>query len=297
MIDPIALGLDVHNQSGTEAYTVCPYHDDSNPSASFNCQTGLFYCYACGARSNAKKLKALTGGFISHVKSRDLPPSKKAIKPLIDYHAWSATSAQKSESTEFLAVILQHRFGTRWEKVERISRKYGIFADKQTDNISMYAPLPDKNGIVKGVMQRRYKYSSENGLMSLTPKYVLHGSKPPIWPFSDLLTDLEENSINYISEGYMGVLNLRSIGCPAFSLLGSSLYRASRHLFKRLAPKTVCVFDDDKAGLEATKSWLKLGAKGCVFGIEADTFSLSKSVLQNLITSPVGFLNYQENLS
>lgn len=37
---------------GKQGYSLCPDHNDRNPSFSVNLKTGLFYCFACGTKGN-----------------------------------------------------------------------------------------------------------------------------------------------------------------------------------------------------------------------------------------------------
>ena len=37
---------------GSEYKTLCPFHDDKNPSLSVNDEKGLYYCYSCKAGGN-----------------------------------------------------------------------------------------------------------------------------------------------------------------------------------------------------------------------------------------------------
>jgi len=49
--------LDKLRRSGpVNAVAVCPYHSDSAPSFAINLNTGLWLCYACGARGNSTML-------------------------------------------------------------------------------------------------------------------------------------------------------------------------------------------------------------------------------------------------
>jgi len=42
--------------AGDEAVAKCPYHNDGHPSWSVNINSGIFYCFACGAKGNLAKL-------------------------------------------------------------------------------------------------------------------------------------------------------------------------------------------------------------------------------------------------
>ncbi len=43
----------VKKSSGSNYVALCPFHDDHNPSFSFDAETGLWQCFACGEKGNA----------------------------------------------------------------------------------------------------------------------------------------------------------------------------------------------------------------------------------------------------
>ena len=47
---------------GDELLVFCPYHFDSNPSAEYNLEKGLFYCFGCHESKTAKQLAGDLGG-------------------------------------------------------------------------------------------------------------------------------------------------------------------------------------------------------------------------------------------
>ena len=42
----------IKRRSGNEYMALCPFHPDKNPSFSFNAETGLWHCFACGEKGN-----------------------------------------------------------------------------------------------------------------------------------------------------------------------------------------------------------------------------------------------------
>ena len=49
-----------------EWQVLCPFHEDKNPSMAINTKTGLFNCFACGAK----------GGFIDFYMKKLLPSAR-----------------------------------------------------------------------------------------------------------------------------------------------------------------------------------------------------------------------------
>ena len=56
---------------------LCPFHDDTKPSFSFN-EEGAFYCHACEIKGNAVKFAALVGESASNLPKTVV--SKKKVK-------------------------------------------------------------------------------------------------------------------------------------------------------------------------------------------------------------------------
>ena len=45
------MGIEVSNVNGEEIQFKCPFHDDKNPSASFNTTNLVYNCFVCGGGS------------------------------------------------------------------------------------------------------------------------------------------------------------------------------------------------------------------------------------------------------
>ena len=60
---------------GSEYKTICPFHDDKNPSLSVNDEKGLYYCYSCKAGGN----------LITFIKDFKNLNSQEAIKEIEDF--------------------------------------------------------------------------------------------------------------------------------------------------------------------------------------------------------------------
>ena len=43
----------IKHLKGSEHHALCPFHDEKNPSFSFNTETGLWHCFGCGEKGNA----------------------------------------------------------------------------------------------------------------------------------------------------------------------------------------------------------------------------------------------------
>jgi hypothetical protein len=62
-------GLGLTGNEEGEQQILCPFHDDHDPSAYVNMETGLFYCHVCGASYNATQLEDKLGNGFEAVKA------------------------------------------------------------------------------------------------------------------------------------------------------------------------------------------------------------------------------------
>jgi hypothetical protein len=67
--DPELLGLQISRRVGDdEVQCFCPYHSDSRPSAEYNIEKGLFYCFGCQESKTAKQLANDLGGVMVEIR-------------------------------------------------------------------------------------------------------------------------------------------------------------------------------------------------------------------------------------
>ena len=68
------MGIEVSNVNGEEIQFKCPFHDDKNPSASFNTTNLVYNCFVCGGGS-LKYLAQQLGHEVLSEKLDEIPPS------------------------------------------------------------------------------------------------------------------------------------------------------------------------------------------------------------------------------
>lgn len=248
--DPRQLGLFVNHYSGEEASVLCPFHNDHRPSATFNIRTGLFYCFACGASATAKSIAMKTGGTLT----RTFIPS--AIRR-------NRASDMPWHSLLMGDLAIRHPYLVKRGVTDEQVRKYGI---RRTKNAIVF-PMYGVNGRIMGVTLRRKP--------GLSPKYLVYGNKPPLWPLKpDALSERYEADIVFVVEGIFGVLRAERAGVMAFSIGGAMLkYEANRIL--RNLKDVRGFFDDDDAGLIASVRLLQVEPTARIIlpGGEADELS------------------------
>ncbi len=60
----------IKRRSGNEYMALCPFHPDKNPSFSFNAETGLWHCFACGEKGNVYQFLEKMGDNSLKIKRR-----------------------------------------------------------------------------------------------------------------------------------------------------------------------------------------------------------------------------------
>ena len=68
------IGLEISNVNGNEIQFRCPFHDDTNPSASFNTTDLVYNCFVCGGGSLKYLAKQLGHEVLSEGLDK-VPPS------------------------------------------------------------------------------------------------------------------------------------------------------------------------------------------------------------------------------
>ena len=256
-IDPKEVGLDVRSYSGNEAICICPFHEDHHPSGSFNMDTGLFFCFSCGAASNAWKLATKLGGSVN----------RKWIK---------TTSGKASEEWRKFALFplardnnyLKSR-GVTDEQVEKFGIKAGPFG--------IVFEVRSKANHLVGVIIRRYDNS---------PRYLFFGDKLPVWPAERLVTTSFFEKI-FLTEGVFGVLAADRAGVTAFSTLGAMVKRDISFYLQSF--KVQVIFDADFAGYVGGARTLTFlpRSKVIIPGQEADELPISAwhAILEGVLTT------------
>jgi len=219
--DPISLGLQVSSYSEGEASCLCPFHDDHSPSATFNLEKGLFYCFACQESANVQKLAAATGGYI--VKVDTIPSS---LKRKIDTRkTWDEiVNAPLALDNPYLRS--RHVTDEQVKRFEILDLGIGVGVI-----------FRDLGGKMVGGQIRKYKG---------TPKYEIIGEKPGGWPLVTAL-GYERGDRIFITEGFFGALRLDRGNLKSIAAIGAGSVAKILEITNGM--DTVTVFDNDYAGI------------------------------------------------
>jgi hypothetical protein len=256
MISPEELGLKVKSYAGDEVIVWCPYHDDHNPSATFNTATGLFYCFSCGTGKQAKEIARDLGGIITD------QPIRKTVheEPGIDWRT-RFMFAPKAFNNEYL----KNR-QVPWIAIDKLQIR-------EVEEGIVFPLFSDATGTVSGVQVRRY---------SMEPKYVFYGDRPAVYP----LTGFPVEGPVYLVEGIFSVIRGRRAGFNVFAVMGAqSLVGALKYFYDR--SKVFAILDPDEAGYIASAKLASIGISCCKIPFEADEMSVKD--WRVLISNPANF--------
>ncbi len=231
--DPEMLGLQISRRIGEDEVQVfCPYHSDSRPSAEYNLEKGLFFCFGCQESKTAKQLANDLGGILVeireslHVEGRDegheLDWTSLGLSKIAGHNEYL-----ESRDVHFTSVVL-HQI-------------------KQFDDGIIF-PILDRWGEVSGYQVRRY---------TKKPKYMFYGKRQPVWPLRNLARDCDV----FVVEGVFGVLRAERYLVNAVATMGaSSVGNAVNVLTDYDSDQNIyIVMDQDYAGLLAAGKYILRG--------------------------------------
>lgn len=241
--------LDVTIRSGDEYMAKCFVHDDSSASLQFNVKNGLWICFACGAKGNAKSLIGHFGGTYRdpEVDIADI----YAKLALIDKE--SKTHLSDSKVSE--SMLKRYTFPTEyWASRGFTTASISAF-DLGYDPIENEAIIPIRNvdGVLNGFIRRRLE--NDYGPRYMYPK----GFPRKKSLFASWMVSRKQTDTVVITEGSLDAIKVWQAGYPAVAQYGSSLSLEQVVLLRRLGiAKVVLFFDNDKAGHKATETAMPL---------------------------------------
>lgn len=208
----------------------CPVHDDANPSARVNVQTGKWVCMVCHAKGN-------TAGHVPDP-IRELD---EAMTLLAD------VAGPKSESwlDQYDAGPVHPYWLGRFD--EETCRIYRLGYDGHKE--APCYPIRDMAGRPLGVVHRRI--DDEWG-----PKYKYpYGVRTTELLFG--VKELQQTDVIFLVEGAMDAVAVRQAGHDAVATYGARLFEKQVMQICALFPRRVVIaYDMDKAGKEgAVAAW------------------------------------------
>lgn len=229
---------EVDNWNNEEVKVLCPFHEDTHPSASINTYKDLFHCWVCNIGYNEEQFIARINGI----------SNSDALKLLNKYQVQDKWEVEKgllwSDQTMLTKVI---SLGFSKELIEEM--KLGLIKDevgKKYLGIPIYY-----NNILVDV--RRYnimKYENQ-------PKMKSNDNARVGWlvPYDKFLSS---NEICYLFEGEKDMLMARELGINAYTLTGGAGAMPNEYVINAFKDKDIVIcYDNDDAGHKGMESIYK----------------------------------------
>ena len=223
---------DVVNWEQEEVKVICPFHTDTNPSASINTSKSLFHCWVCDVGYNEEQ-------FISRLNNI---PIKDAIKLLDNYtykDEWTVETGRLWSNIDYIQRVKDLGFSD--EIINEV--KLGMLKDKDTGKTFLGIPVFYNNELVD---VRRYNIMKYPGVS----KVMSNEGASTGWliPY-DMFLDTKETC--YIFEGEKDMLMARTQGINAYTLTGGAGAKPNNYVLGAFKDKDVVLcYDNDKAGRE-----------------------------------------------
>ena len=231
---------DVDFREGAEVKVLCPFHNDTNPSATINTEKSLFHCWVCGVGYNEAQ-------FIAKINNIDISEAYRVLDKFSENQTqadWHLTEkAYLWANTSFLEKV--RALGLSDEVIETLD--LGITKDELG---RFYLGIPVfYNGVLMDV--RSYNLlKHENALKCKSKTGSQAGFVIPydIW---------SKDKINktYLLEGEKDMMMARSLGINAITLTGGAGAKPNEFVINAFKDREVVVcYDNDKAGRDGMQN-------------------------------------------
>lgn len=219
---------EVENWNNEEVKVLCPFHEDTHPSASINTYKDLFHCWVCDIGYNEEQFIARINGI----------SSADAFKLLDKYQVQDGWEIEK---------------GLLWSNALMLSKVVNLGISKQTiedmklglvkDGDKKYLGIPVYyNNILVDI--RRYNIMKYEG----QPKMMGNEGARTGWliPYDAFLSS---DNTCYLFEGEKDMLMARELGINAYTLTGGAGAKPNEYVINAFKNKEIILcYDNDDAG-------------------------------------------------
>jgi DNA primase len=248
--DAQELGLEICGHSGNNELIVrCPNpdHNDTNPSACFNSESGLLFCFSCSFSCNASYLAGKAGV--------ELPVKK----PLPKF---------KSDSEELWRSFnkLKPAFNNPYLKNRGVTDANVLTFDIRESNKGVVFLFKDYSNHLVGAQLRQYEGK---------PKYLTFGQRI-VYP-EYKIPEFDKDQPIYLTEGVFGAIRGYNAGLQTLAVIGAMVKRETVGFLNNWS-KIYGLFDNDLAGYIAGARLLKFVPRASIIipGAESDELNLEE---------------------
>lgn len=229
---------EVENWNNEEVKVLCPFHEDTRPSASINTYKDLFHCWVCNIGYNEEQFIARINGI----------SSADAIKLLGKYQVqdkWEVERGLLWADNVLLSKVMQ--LGLSKETIEEM--RLGLVKD-ETGKKYLGIPVFYNNILVD---VRRYNIMKYEG----QPKMMGNEGARTGWliPYDNFLSS---DNVCYLFEGEKDMLMARELGINAYTLTGGAGAKPNEYVINAFKDKDIILcYDNDDAGQKGMESVYK----------------------------------------
>ena len=222
--------VDSNEWGAEEVKVLCPFHDDTHPSASVNTQKGLFHCWVCNVGYNEEQFVAK----MNNISTAD------AIKLLGKYNLnddWNYNKGLLWSDTNFLERV--KGLGLSEDLIS--SMNLGLVRPEGSNKRLLGIPVFYNNILVD---VRRYNLLKYDGV----PKCCANENAESGWiiPYDSFLNS---NEPCYLFEGEKDMLIAREYGLNAYTLVSGAGATPNQNIIGAFKDKDIVLcYDNDEAG-------------------------------------------------
>lgn len=222
--------VDSNEWGAEEVKVLCPFHDDTHPSASVNTQKGLFHCWVCNVGYNEEQFVAK----MNNISTAD------AIKLLGKYNLnddWNYNKGLLWSDTNFLERV--KALGLSEDLIS--SMNLGLVRPEGSNKRLLGIPVFYNNILVD---VRRYNLLKYDGV----PKCCSNENAESGWiiPYDSFLNS---NEPCYLFEGEKDMLIAREYGLNAYTLVSGAGATPNQNIIGAFKDKDIVLcYDNDEAG-------------------------------------------------
>ena len=271
------------NTGAEEVKVLCPFHNDTSPSASINIKKDLFHCWVCGVGYNEQQ-------FLARMSGISLSDAHKVVlKTNETTHDWNLVEkAELWANPTFLKKV--EDLGFNRSVINELS--LGLVKDNKGRAYLGYPVF--YNGILMDI--RRFNISKFEGV----PKIMSNAGADAgfIIPF-DIWS--KSKDLTYIFEGEKKMAVARSLGLNAITITGGANARPNDFVINAFKDRDVVIcYDNDDAGRDGAykiyeklksiaKSVKYINIGEVVSGVGEDFYDMImtyKKTIQDFLTLP-----------
>ena len=222
------------NVGEAEVNVHCPFHSDTNPSASVNTKKSLFYCHVCGRGHNEQQ-------FIAEVNGITMLEASKVLQKSNENIAQSSQWLLKEVPELWVSDNFRSKVTRELHITETTMQDLNLGLIRRGKQEFLGIPVMFSNVVMDVRQLNILKYDNVAKIMS--QKDAQNGWVIPY----DLWKD--DDRITYIFEGEKDMMLARELGLNAITLTGGANAKPNEFVLPSFKDKNIIIcYDNDDAG-------------------------------------------------